>query len=293
MPQESPIVAVAVNAPICFLSDFGRTDEFVGIIHGVIARIAPAVRIIDIGHDYPRGNVRAAALGLLRAIQYLPPGVALAVVDPGVGTERRALAVRTEWGTLIGPDNGLLAPTVAVVGGADLIVSIENPELRLPAEGITFEGRDLFAPTAAMVASGQALVEDLGPVVPPESMIPLELPLVTRDGTALLGEILWIDHFGNVQTNVAAGDLVAAGVRPGDDVVLCVGGDEHRLPWVRAYGDVASGEGLVHVDSFGQIALGVRDGRADEAFPVEVGSEVTMRPPESVTSAESQGPSAT
>jgi S-adenosylmethionine hydrolase len=280
-----------MNVPISFLSDFGRADEFVGVIHGVIARVAPEVRIVDVGHDFPRGDVRAAALGLLRAIQYLPQGVALAVVDPGVGTERRALAARTEWGTMIGPDNGLLAPAVAMVGGADLIVAIENPELRLPAEGATFAGRDVFAPAAAVVASGQATVEQLGPEVDPDTVVPLMLPLVEHDAATLHGEILWIDHFGNAQTNVSPGDLEAAGVTPGSEVVVGIGSVEYHLVWVATYGEVEAGEGLLHVDSYGQIALAVREGRADDAFPIGVGTTLTMRGP-GTPAAELQSPSA-
>ncbi len=268
-----------MTLPISFLSDFGRTDEFVGVVHGVIARIDPMVRVIDIGHDFPRGNVRTAALALLRAIQYLPQGVALAVVDPGVGSRRRAIAARTEWGTFVGPDNGLLAPAVAMVGGADLMVSIENAELRLPAEGDTFEGRDVFAPAAAVLASGQASIEELGPVIGTDSVIPLMLPLVEQEKGAVRGEVLWVDHFGNVQTNVAPADLETLGLRPGDDVVLRMGAMEHTLAWVNAYGDVEVGEGIIHVDSYGQVAVAVRDGRADESFPLETGSAIVLCAP--------------
>ncbi|RPI26275.1 MAG: hypothetical protein EHM57_00365, partial [Actinobacteria bacterium] len=109
--------------PVSFLSDYGHRDEFVGVVHGVIARIAPEVRVIDIGHDFPPGDVRAGALALLRAVQYVPQGVALAVIDPGVGTSRRAIAAATPWGLFLGPDNGLLAPAVAIVGGAEEIRS--------------------------------------------------------------------------------------------------------------------------------------------------------------------------
>ncbi len=227
---------------ISFLSDFGRVDEFVGVVHGVIARIAPDVRVIDVGHEFPRGDVKAASLALLRAVQYLPEGVALAVVDPGVGTERRAICARTPWGHFVGPDNGLLAPAVAMVGGADMIVSIENPELRLPAEGATFHGRDLFAPAAAVIASGQAAIEDLGPALNADEVTPLMMPLVEhRDGDAV-GEVLWVDHFGNAQTNVAPADLMMLGLAPGDDVVVRIGTAPHRMTWVAAYGDVAEGQ---------------------------------------------------
>jgi len=266
--------------PISFLSDFGRTDEFVGVVHGVIARIAPDARVIDVGHDFPRGDVQSAALALMRSIQYLPEGVALAVVDPGVGTERRAIAARTPWGFFVGPDNGLLAPAVAMVGGADLIVSLEDARFRLPAEGQTFHGRDVFGPAAAVLASGEATIEDLGPIADPGSVVPLMMPLAEPDGMGgLLGEVLWIDHFGNAQTNISPTDLESLGLSRGDEVSMVVMGIERRLDWLEAYGDVEPGGSLVHVDSYGQIAIAVRDGRADEAYPLTVRTAVTLRVP--------------
>jgi S-adenosylmethionine hydrolase len=262
--------------PISFLSDFGTSDEFVGVVHGVIARIAPEVRVIDIGHEFDRGEVGPAALALLRAVQYLPNGVVLAVVDPGVGTERRAIAARTEWGTFVGPDNGLLAPAVAMVGGADLVVSIEDANFRLPSQGATFHGRDVFAPAAAVLASGQAQIEELGPVVPQGSVTPLMLPLPEIEGGAVRGEVLWVDHFGNAQTNIGPDDLAAVGLKPGDDVTLRVGASEFVVPWVTAYGDVRAGDGLLHIDSYGQAAVAVNGGRADASFPLHYHVAVTL-----------------
>jgi S-adenosylmethionine hydrolase len=263
--------------PISILTDYGYDDEFVGVLHGVIARIAPDVRVIDVTHGTPRGDIRAGALALLRAVQYLPTGVALAVVDPGVGTARRAIAVRCEWGMFVGPDNGLLAPAVAIVGGADLVVSIEDPRFRLPAHGATFAGRDVFAPAAAVLASGEADITDLGPAVAGESVTPLLLPLVEIDAGSVRGEVLWVDHFGNVETNVTPQDMAGAGAAVGDDVVMVVGAFEQQLTWVAAYGDVTPGSGLVHVDSYGQVAVAVREGRADETYPLGPGVAVTFR----------------
>lgn len=267
--------------PISFLSDFGRDDEFVGVVHGVIAKIAPEVRVIDVGHDFPRGDVLAASLAMLRAIQYLPQGVALVVVDPGVGTERRAIAARTPWGFFVGPDNGVLAAAVAMVGGADLIVSIDNPEYRLPAAGPTFQGRDVFAPAAAVLASGEAGITELGPAVDPESVVPMVLPLVEVDAYgAVRGEVLWIDHFGNAQTNVTAEDLSEIGLEPPARVAVVAAGVEHELPWAEAFAGVESGEPLLLVDAYGQIALAVRDGRADEVLSLETRTGVTFHNPE-------------
>jgi S-adenosylmethionine hydrolase len=265
-----------VTRPISFLSDFGHQDEFVGVVHGVLARLAPESRVIDVGHGFEPGNVRAAALALTRAIQYLPEGVCLAVVDPGVGSGRKALAVETPWGHFVGPDNGLLSPAVAMVGGAGRMVSIENPEAMIPSPGETFHGRDVFAPTAALLASGEAGLEDLGPEVSGQEVMPLLLPLTeTRDG-AVIGEAWWIDRFGNVETNVSPDDLRALSVAMGDILDIRVGGSEHSLRWVGSYSDVAEGEGLLHVDSAGLMALAVRGGRADEEFRLGEGSAVTL-----------------
>ncbi|MBT8213289.1 MAG: SAM-dependent chlorinase/fluorinase [Acidimicrobiia bacterium] len=264
--------------PVSFISDFGHTDEFVGVVHGVIARIEPEVRVIDITHGVPAGDVRAGALALLRAVQYMPQGIVLAVVDPGVGTDRRAICARTAAGLFVGPDNGLLAPAVAMVGGADLIVSIENPELRLPAEGNTFAGRDVFAPAAAVLAAGQASIEQLGPPLAADAITPMMIPLVEhRDGGAV-GEVLWVDGYGNAQTNITPADLAMVGLVPGSAVVLRIGAMEYPITWAGTYGDVLEGEGMVHVDSYGQIAVAVRGGSALDDYPLENGIAVTLKP---------------
>jgi S-adenosylmethionine hydrolase len=179
----------------------------------------------------------------------------------------------------IGPDNGLLAPAVAMVGGADRIVSLDNPELVLPAEGATFDGRDRFAPAAAVIASGQVRFEDLGADVAPASVTPLMMPLVEHEPNAVRGEILWMDNFGNAQSNITPQDLATIGVGPGDEVIMRIGAIEHELRWVTAYGDVPDGAGLLHVDSYGQVAVAVRRGRSDQAYSLEEGIAVTLRKP--------------
>lgn len=272
-----------MSQPISFLSDFGHHDEFVGVVHGVLAKLAPRSRVIDIGHGFPRGNVKAAALALTRAIQYLPEGVCLAVVDPGVGTDRKAIAAETSWGTFIGPDNGLLSPAVAIVGGATRIVSIENSEARIPSPGQTFHGRDVFAPAAALIASGEAAFDELGPEVTGEEIVPLLLPLTETEGSVISGEAWWVDTFGNVQTNVAPEDLGRLGVNPGDTVTVKVGSTLHSVPWVSSYGDVDEGETLIHVDSVGLLALAVRGGRADEELNLAEGVAVSLAAKRSAT----------
>jgi len=269
-----------MTSPISFLSDFGYADEFVGVVHGVIARIAPMVRIIDLTHGIGRGDVHGGAMALTRAIQFIPDGVILAVVDPGVGTSRKAVAVRTTVGYFVGPDNGLLAPAVAMVGGADLAVSIEDEAFRLPSPGATFHGRDVFAPAAAVLASGEARLEDLGPLVPPEALTPLLIPLSEPAGAASIkATALWVDSFGNVQLNVSPDDLGGVGLVVGDDVSVAREMTDYRIVWGKTYGDVEEGEPIVHVDSHGQIALAVRAGRADEALEISVGDSVVIGRP--------------
>lgn len=265
--------------PISFLSDYGSKDEFVGVVHGVVVRIEPRARVLDIGHRVRPGDVRGGALMLMRAIQYLPNGVALAIVDPGVGTDRRAIAAQTPWGHFVGPDNGLLAPAVAMVGGAEKVVRLDNPQFRLPAAGPTFDGRDVFAPAAAVLAGGQAELDDLGSAIDPSSLTPLLLPLVDDADGALRGEAWWIDGFGNVQTNIGPDDLQGLGLVAGETVEVVVGGTTYPLTWARAFGEVEPGEGLVFVDSYGLVALAVREGRAEEDFGLTEGMAVVFRGP--------------
>ena len=262
--------------PISFLSDFGHADEFVGVVHGVLAKLAPESRVIDVGHGSARGDVRGAALSLTRAIQYLPEGVALVVVDPGVGSDRKALALETDWGFFVGPDNGVLSPAVAMVGGARVMVSIDNPEARIPSPGETFHGRDVFAPAAALLASGEAAIQDLGPEVGPDAVQSLLLPLPETQGSLVTGEAWWVDRFGNVQTNIGPEDLAAVGLSPGSVLTMKVGANLHTIPWAVAYSEVEPGEPLVHVDSAGMIAIAVRDGAADAELNLSAGVAVTL-----------------
>lgn len=261
---------------ISFLSDFELDDEFVGVVHGVVARLAPDTRVIDVTHRIPRGDVRAGALALSRAIQYLPEGVVLGVVDPGVGTERRALAVETQWGWFVGPDNGLLSPAVTMVGGAGRIVSIENTEAMIPSAGATFHGRDVFAPAAALLSSGGASLDELGPEVDPETVVPLLLPLPEASAGRVSGEVLWVDVFGNCQTNIGPDDLAQAGIAPGTPITLRAGASVSSLRWVKAYGEVEEGESLLHVDSAGLMAVAVRGGRASDQLNLAPGMGLTL-----------------
>jgi S-adenosyl-L-methionine hydrolase (adenosine-forming) len=265
-----------MTMPISFLSDFGLEDEFVGVVHGVLSKLAPASPVIDVTHQVPRGDVRAGALAMTRAIQYLPDGVALMVVDPGVGSRRKALALETNWGFFVGPDNGLLSPAVALVGGASKIVSIENPEAMIPSPGATFHGRDIFAPAAGLLASGEAAIDDLGPILDGNDVTPMLLPLPEVEGEVVSGQCWWVDGFGNAQTNVGPDDLAAIGIVPGSVVAVAIGATTHHLSWVNAYSDAAEGSALLHVDSAGLIAIAVNGGSAAEHLRIATGVNVTF-----------------
>lgn len=242
---------------VSFLTDYGTRDEFVGIVKCVIADIAPHARVIDITHEVPPFDVRAGSLALARAVSYVPQGVVLAVVDPGVGTNRRAIAVSVAGGTgiFVGPDNGLLSMGVALAGGADSAVVLDNPEYHLAAPGDTFAGRDIFAPAAAHLCNGVALTE-LGTSIDVDTLLPGIVPLPRQEGDELHAEVTWVDRYGNCQINVSPDDVADLGspIR----VTLGARGTGERIvrsmPVVRNFGQIGAGVGLV-VDSFGMLAL--------------------------------------
>jgi S-adenosylmethionine hydrolase len=262
---------------VSFLSDYGLIDEFVGVCKAVVLRAAPSAQIIDVTHGITPFDVRAGALALARSVQYLPPGVVLAVVDPGVGTDRRAVAVEVETGFLVGPDNGLLAPAVAMLGGATRVVSLTNPEYQLEAPGATFAGRDIFAPAAGYLAAGTPL-ESLGEPVDPMSLIPGMVPLPTDDGGRAAGEVLWVDRYGNAQLNIDPGDLAALGVEPGGTVEIRCGQDRRTGRWVGSYAEAGPLELAVVVDSYGLVSITLDRRAAAEELGLHAGSAVTLGP---------------
>ena len=259
---------------VSFLSDYGRVDEFVGVVHSVIRSTAPDVTIVDVTHDVPRHDVRAGGLTLARSAQYLCPGVVLAVVDPGVGTTRRAIAVEVGEGqsVLVGPDNGLLAPAVAMVGGATRAVSLTNTEFHLPAPGPTFDGRDVFAPVAASLCVG-ASFDDLGEAIDVNSLTPGIIPVVREEDGDLVSEVMWVDHFGNCQLNVDPDDLDGWG----DVVHIEVGGEWRLARRVHTYGEIGEGQiGLV-VDSYGLLSVALDRRGADSELGLRTGHQVRIR----------------
>jgi S-adenosylmethionine hydrolase len=262
---------------ISFLSDYGLQDEFVGVCHSVLRQIAPQSPIVDITHDIPPYDVRAGGLTLARAAQYLAPGVVLAVVDPGVGTDRRAVAVEVESGVLVGPDNGLLAPAVAMLGGAQQAVSLTNLEYQLEAPGATFAGRDILAPAAGYLAAGVELTE-LGEPIDPVTLIPSLLPLTRVEQGAVVGEVLWVDRFGNVQTNVDPDELTGLGLDVGARLQVQIRDDQRGARWVRAYAEARPSELVVVVDSYGLVSLSLPRDSAAAALSARPGTAVAFGP---------------
>lgn len=244
---------------VTFTSDFGLDDEFVGVCHAVIAGIAPDVRVIDLAHG-PRG-VRAGAAVLAQAVPYGPDdAVHLAVIDPGVGTERRPVALLAPSGALlVGPDNGLLVDAADALGGVEAAVELRSPAYRLEPVSTTFHGRDLFAPAAAHLASGVPL-EDLGPDVDPDGLVRLPEPHVEVATGRLVADVLRTDRFGNVQLAATADQLREADL--GTRARVHAGARVHDAVVAPTFAAAGEGGVVVHVDSAGRAAVAVRGGSA-------------------------------
>jgi len=277
---------------VSFLSDYGHSDEFVGVCKSVMLSLAPDLQIIDITHDLPVHDVRSGALTLVRAAQYLPDGgIVLAVVDPGVGTDRRLVAVEVEHGILLGPDNGLLAPAVAILGGAQRVVSLTSTEHQLPAPGPTFAGRDILAPAAAHLAAGVDTSE-LGDEVDAAGLVPGLVSLPQHDeGGAIHGEVWWIDRFGNCQLNIDPDELRAHGGEPDAPLEVRFGEQSRSVRWVHAYADAKPSELVLLVDSYGLASLALDRGSAAAECALEPASAVTLVPPGATVSGSDQEPS--
>jgi S-adenosyl-L-methionine hydrolase (adenosine-forming) len=264
---------------ITFLSDYGPWDEFVGVCHAVIARRCPRARVIDLAHGVAPHDVRAGALALRAALPYMPPGVHLAVVDPGVGGLRRAVALRVarDDRLLVGPDNGLLMLAAEALGGAVAAVDIgDSPECLRPVSA-TFHGRDVFAPVAAALADGVAL-EALGEPLATAALATLELPAARRDGARLLVHVLSTDVYGNVALDATPQLAEEAGLAAaGAELVVEVGGRELAARFGRTFADAAAGALLVYVDSRGALALALNGGSAAAALGVARDDELGLR----------------
>jgi len=269
---------------IALLTDFGTRDAYAGIVKGVLASRTPEARVIDLTHEIPAGDTRAAALQLWQAYAYLPPGtVCLAIIDPGVGSRRRPIAVRLPNGYGVGPDNGLFSFLLAPDRVSEAVI-IDVARLTAAAPSLTFHGRDVFAPAAARLAQGAGL-SDLGP--PAGDIVALPSPRLELNDRGAVGEVLWIDSFGNAVTSL--GSLRASGTRleldpcwrahppvSFDASAARVQIPGRRLPLSHTYADVPAGEALAYVGSSRLLEIGVHGRRADEVLGLLRGIPVML-----------------
>ena len=263
---------------ITLLTDYGRDDDFVGVCHGVIRTIHPEAQIVDLTHGVRRYAVRQGALVLRNTLPYTPVGVHVAVVDPQVGTERRAVALRTADGRLlVGPDNGLLSLAWERCGGVELAVDVSRSPHRLEPVSATFHGRDIFAPVAAHLAGGAAL-EDAGDPLDPADLATVELPDPRVEDGAVVAHALVVDRFGNAALDVDHQDLAGTGITLGGTVELEVAGERYLATYAQTFADVKAGELLVYEDAYRTLALAVNRGDAAAMLAVEPDAEVRLRP---------------
>jgi S-adenosylmethionine hydrolase len=260
---------------VTFLSDFGLKDGFVGTCHGVMKRIAPEVQIIDITHGIPPQAVLQGAFVLASTIGYMPVGVHLAIVDPGVGGPRRALALGDAEGRrYVGPDNGLLVPAASRAG----IVAaheIVNPEYALGSISRTFHGRDLFSPAAAHLARGVGL-EELGPPLDPDALVRLELPEPRVEDDAIDATALYVDSFGNIALNLSRDDVEQLGIVVGTRIEIEHAGERFYAVMARTFADARTGDVILYEDSYRNMAVAISRGNAAEMLHASAGQPLRI-----------------
>jgi S-adenosylmethionine hydrolase len=260
---------------IAFLSDLGIRDETIGVCHAVMDRVAPGVAVVHVSHGIPPMDIRSGALTLAQALPYIAvDSVILAVVDPGSGTDRRALAVKTAAGrVMVGPDNGLLSIAWRLDGGLRDAVSIESPEVMVQPVSPVLHARDVFAPAAAHLAAGTTL-EDLGPSVDPAALVAISLAEPEVGDRRLSAEVLDIDRFGNVRLNVRPEQLAAAGLAPDDQLEIASTATGARVSRVRTYGEVPDGGCGALADAWGWLSIIRFEASAADLLEVRVGDPV-------------------
>ena len=263
---------------VTLLTDYGTDDEFAGVCHAVIHAICPECRLIDLTHGIPRHDVRRGALVLRNALPYAPAGVHVAVVDPEVGTERRAVAVACDDGRiLVGPDNGVLSLAWERFGSVVEAVDVSRSPHRLEPVAATFHGRDIFAPVAAHLARGEELA-DAGERIDPAELTELELPRPRVEPDAVHAPVLLVDGFGNVALGVGHADLAGTGLALGRDVTVEGDGGCFSARLVRSFADVAAGEMLVYEDAYRMLAVAINRGDAAAALGVAPDDELRLSP---------------
>lgn len=268
---------------VSLTSDWGLRDPSPAICRAVVLGIAPEALIVDVSHEVEKYNVSHGALMLWCALPFLPIGAHVCVVDPGVGTARRPIAIETARGDyLVGPDNGVLLPGAERLGGVARVHLIDNAQYRLPVVSATFHGRDLFAPAAAHLALGVPL-EAIGPPLDPRRLRVVPWPRPELHDDALVTSVIYRDTFGNLKLSALAADLTASieGLSHGEPLAVWLGGGDHplELPWAATFGDVAPGEHLLYEDSYGRLCIAQNQGDAAKSLRLAEGAAVRiMRP---------------
>ncbi len=260
---------------VSLCTDYGLADGFVAACHGVIARIAPHARVLDVTHAITPGDVRHGSVLLADTLPWLPAAVHVAVVDPGVGTARRGVALVSGGAVLIGPDNGLLLPAAEALGGVRAAYELVEPAYRLPAVSATFHGRDVFAPAAAHLAVGVP-PDALGPAVDPAGLIALPAPVCEVDDDRIRVEVLTVDHFGNVALAAGPAELEAVGLRAGTTATLRWPAGVESVLVGTTFADVAEGALVALIDSAGYLAVACRNGSAARRTGLQPGAMVEL-----------------
>lgn len=262
---------------ITFLSDFGLEDGWVPQVKSVIKSINPCAKIIDISHHIPSFNVKKGAFVLAATLPFMPRGIHLAVVDPSVGTKRKAIALRVRRGDiLVGPDNGLFIPAALRLGGVEEVVEVTNRSYMLPEISFTFHARDVFAPVCAYLSRGTPL-ENLGRKIRVDVLQPAPWGKPYVKERVLFGEIIDIDKFGTLRTNFEEEDLKKASLFDKSKLLLKIKDKEFGIPRVKTFGEVDEGKPLLLFDSSGYLSLAVNKGDASKKFLLKVGDRVTLR----------------
>ena len=242
----------------------------------MIKRIAPNVEVIDITHGIPPQHVLQGALVLANTLPYMPAGVHVAIVDPGVGSERKPVALRgADERVYVGPDNGLLLVAADRLGGIGEAVEIAEEAYMLDRISHTFHGRDIFSPAAAHLASGVELAK-LGPALDPAALKRLEFPEPAVGETRIRATVLYIDRYGNVQLNLKAEHLARVGIDPGTRVEVEVGFERYFASAARTFADARTGDIVIYEDAYENIALAINRGSAAQMFAVRVGDELRL-----------------
>jgi len=248
----------------------------VGVCRGVIKRIAPDAEVIDITHGIAPHSVVQGAFVLASTVPFMPEGIHLAVVDPGVGSDRRAIALRGTDGRLyVGPDNGLLVLAADRLGGVEEAVELANPAYRLEPVARTFHGRDVFAPAAAHLAAGVELAE-LGPGIAATELVRIDLPAPSIGTRRIRATVVYVDRFGNVQLNLTRNDLAQVGIESGSKLEIGVGFERYYAVAARTFAEVRGGDIVLYEDAYWNISLAINRGNAAEMFGVSPGDDLKI-----------------